>query len=169
MKVNDVQVVRLSEMRTHKSGIEKQSTDLMKVTEDGEVLEKNGVALEKSVEEKSIDLVSVNSDESIKDDDQVSFHEGRLQQWYFPEFRMQLLGSLSGIILLFGCGMLSAWSITDFVKDILANEEEWIDIDYGWNLYNEEEKDFFQSRHIIIAMVVLSWNFGALVGGMFGT
>lgn len=164
MKVDDVHVIKISEMTTgKKSGIEQKTMDLMKVSKSGRVHDK-------SIEEtKSIDLISVDSEEFSKDDgDDISFDEGRLQQWNFREFSMQFVSLLAGVILLFGCLVNGAWSITDFVKDILSNEDEWTDIDYGWNLFNDDEEEFFQSRHIIIAIVVLSWNVGAIIGGIFG-
>lgn len=119
------------------------------------------------IEEKCIDLVSVTSDE-FHDDDSISFDEGRLQQWNGTEFRMQLAGALSGIILLFGCASISAWAIADFVKDMQENGDEWIDVDYEMSLFGDGDDEFFQSRHVIIAMVVLSWNVGYIIGGVFG-
>lgn len=119
------------------------------------------------IEEKAIDLVSVSSEE-LQDDDTVSFDEGRLQQWNGSEFRMQLAGTLSGIILLFGCASLSAWAIADFLKDIEANGEDWISVDYEWNLLDKDEDEFFQSRHVILAMLVMSWNVGYIIGGALG-
>lgn len=119
------------------------------------------------IEEKAIDLVSVNSEE-LQEDDTISFHEGHLQQWNGAEFRMQLAGTLSGIILLFGCSSLSAWALSDFLKDIEAHSEDWISVDYEWNLLDKDEDEFFQSRHVILAMLVMSWNVGYIGGGALG-
>lgn len=160
MKPNEVQLIRLSDMAPNniqsncKPGIEEKSTNLMSVP----VVE---------IEEKAVDLMSVTS-EDYKEDDVVSFDEGRLQQWNFAEFRMQLLGSIAGIILLFGCGTISAWAVSDLVKDVQVNENEWVDVDYGWDLFGENDEEFFESRHVIIAIVVLSWNVGYIIGGILG-
>lgn len=119
------------------------------------------------IEEKSVDLISVTS-EDYKDEDEISFDEGRLQQWNYAEFQMQLLGSLAGIILMFGCGMMSAWAVTDFVKDVQVNEADWLDFDYSFELFDNDQDEFLASRHVIIAMVVLSFNIGYIIGGICG-
>lgn len=157
MQKKQVQLVKLSEMTpnvSRKSGIEAKSVNLM-TTRSPEI------------EEKSVDLISVTSDD-YKDDDEVSFDEGRLQQWNFSEFQMQLLGALAGIILLFGCGIISAWAVTDFIKDVQVNEAQWVDLDYSFELFDNDDDDFLTSRHVIIAMVVLSYNVGYIIGGIFG-
>lgn len=118
------------------------------------------------IEEKCIDLVSVTSEE-FKDDDSISFDEGRLQQWNGAEFRAHLAGALAGIILLFGCASISAWAIADFVKDMQVNGDDWIDVDYDMSLLYDDS-EFFESRHVMIGMVVLSWNVGYIIGGVFG-
>lgn len=161
MPTNQVQLVRLSEMTpnvvSQRSGIENKSINLVPFTPKPEI------------EEKSVDLISVTSDDyNNKEDDQVSFDEGRLQQWNFEEYQMQLLGSLAGVVLLFGCGTMSAWSVTDFIKDIQQNEAEWVDFDYSFELFDSEEDEFLASRHVIIAMVVLSYNIGCIIGCICG-
>lgn len=162
MSNNQVQLVRLSEMTPnvtshHRSGIENRSMNLVPFTPKNEI------------EEKSVDLISVTSDDyNKKEDDQVSFDEGRLQQWNCEEFQMQLLGTMAGMILLFGCGTMSAWSVTDFIKDIQQNEAEWVDFDYSFELFDSEEDEFLASRHVIIAMVVLSYNIGCIIGSILG-
>lgn len=164
MLEKDVQLIRLSEMapKIHgKRGIEEKSVNIM-----SEPVKRDDLFV---VEEKSIDLISVNS-EVLKEDDEdtVSFDEGRLQQWNSDEFSLQVYGALAGIILLFGCASVSAWSITDFLKDMQVNEDDWIDIDYDWAIFGEGKDEFFESRHVIIAMVVLSWNIECIIGGIFG-
>lgn len=149
-----MQLVRLSEMTPNikqKSVIEQKSVNL--VTQE--------------VEEKAVDLLSVTS-EDYKDDDEISFDEGRLQQWSASEFRKQLWSALAAIILLFGCGIMSAWAVTDFIKDVQLNEAEWVDLDYSFELFDNDEDEFLNSRHVIIAMVVLSYNIGFIIGGIFG-
>lgn len=162
MQRNNVQLIKLSEMTPNyniksngKPGIEEKSINLVGTS----IIE---------VEEKAIDLESVTSEDYQEDDDRVSFDEGRLQQWNFNEFRIQLLGSIAGIVLLFGCGTISAWAVTDLVKDVQVNENEWIDVDYGWDLFGENDDEFFESRHVIIAIVVLSWNVGYIIGAILG-
>lgn len=118
------------------------------------------------IEEKNIDLISVTS-EDYKEDDQISFSEGRLQQWNYSEFHMQFMGAIAGIVLLFGCGTISAWAVTDIIKDVQVNEAEWTDVDYTF-FESHNEDDFLASRHVIIAMVVLSFNVGVIVGGICG-
>lgn len=121
-------------------------------------------------DERTVDLISVNSEDFEDDeiDDQISFDEGRLQEWNSIEFEMQLLGAASGMVLLFGCGLMSAWAITDFIKDFQQNEVEWLDIDYSFELLDKKQDDFLASHHVIIAMVVLSYNIGCIVGGILG-
>lgn len=158
MQEKQVQLIKLSEMTPNvsrndtkcKPGIETKSINLVS-TQTTEI------------EEKSVDLISVTSDD-YKDDDEISFDEGRLQQWNFSEFQMQLSGALAGIILLFGCGIISAWAVTDFIKDVQVNEAQWVDLDYSFELFDNDEDDFFSSRHVIIAMVVLSYNIGFIIG-----
>lgn len=115
--------------------------------------------------EKAINLISVTSERY--DDDNISFDERRLQEWNFREFWMQMVNSLSAFVLLFGCGLISAWSITDFIKENLSainvrhnssTEGDWLEID----------GEFHTSRHFIVGMVVLSWNAGAVTGGIVG-
>lgn len=157
MQEKQVQLIRLSEMTpsvTRKSGVERKTPNLLRPSTV-------------EVEEKSVDLVSVTS-EDYKDDDQISFDEGRLQQWNCAEFQMQLLSALAGIVLLFGCGIMSAWAVTDLIKDVQVNEAEWVDLDYSFELFDSEEDEFLTSRHVIIAMVVLSYNIGCIVGGICG-
>lgn len=121
------------------------------------------------VEVKSVDLLSVTS-EDYKDDsaDQISFDEGRLQQWNAPEYQMQLVSAVSGMVLLFGCGTISTWAITDFIKDVQQNEAQWVDFDYSFELFDSEDEDFLASRHVIIALVVLSFNLGCILGVILG-
>jgi len=134
---------------------------------DGVVDEKPTVPAVRSDEitEKAIDLISVTS--GRYDDDNISFDEGRLQEWNYREFWMQMLNSLSAFVLLFGCGLISAWSITDFIKENMSkisvkekslDDDDWLEID----------GPFYSSRHFIIGMVVLSWNAGAVIGGIVG-
>lgn len=121
-------------------------------------------------DDQSVDLISVTSDDYHEDenDDQISFDEGRLQEWNSAEFQMQLLGAVAGMVLLFGCGLMSAWAITDFIKDFQQNEIEWLDIDYSFELLDKKQDDFLASHHVIIAMVVLSYNVGCIVGAILG-
>lgn len=82
MQEKQIQLIQLSEMTPNvnlKPGIENKSVNLVTPTP--------------KIEEKSVDLISVTSDD-YKDDDEISFDEGRLQQWDFAEFQMQLLGAL---------------------------------------------------------------------------
>lgn len=162
MKPNEVQLLRLSEMAPQniqnngKIGVEDKSMNLVATPNVG-------------VEEKAIDLMSVTSEDCKEiEEDTISFDEGRLQQWNSTEFRIQLMASIAGIILLFGCGTISAWSITDLVKDVQKHGNEWIDVDYGWDLFGENDEEFFESRHVIIAIVVLSWNVGYVIGAILG-
>lgn len=158
MQDKQFQVIRLSAMTPNVSrrpGVEDKTVNLMTAQPTIEV------------EEKSVDLISVTS-EDYKDDDEISFDEGRLQQWNYAEFQAQLLGALGGIILMFGCGIISAWAVTDFVKDVQANEAEWIDFDYSFELFDNDQDEFLASRHVIIAMVVLSFNVGCIIGGICG-
>lgn len=121
------------------------------------------------IEEKSVDLISVTSEDyEDKDDDQVSFDEGRLQQWNTAEYQMQLVSASAGIMLLFGCGTISTWAITDFIKDVQINAAEWVEVDYSFDLFDMEHEDFLTSRHVIIAMVVLSYNIGCIIGAILG-
>lgn len=156
-----VKLVRLSEMTpnaiSHRPGVEERTLNLMPI-----------IAKPNDVEEKSVDLISVTSEDYKKDDDQISFDEGRLQQWNYSEFQMQLMSSIAGMLLLFGCGIMSAWSVTDFIKDIQQNEAEWIDFDYSFELFETDEEEFLASRHVIIAMVVLSFNIGCIIGAIMG-
>lgn len=157
MQEKQVQLIRLSEMTpniSRKSGVEQKPVSFVRPSTV-------------EVEEKTVDLVSVTS-EDYKDDDQISFDEGRLQQWNYAEFQMQLLSAMAGIVLLFGCGIMSAWAVTDLIKDIQVNEAEWVDLDYSFELFDSDEEDFLASRHVIIAMVVLSYNVGCIVGGICG-
>lgn len=157
MHEKQVQLIRLSEMTPNaarRPGVEEKSVNLVATP-----------AVE--IEDKSVDLISVTS-EDYKDDDTISFDEGRLQQWNGAEFCMQLVGSLAGILLMFGCGIVSAWAVTDFVKDVQANENEWVEFDYSFELFDNEQDEFLASRHVIIAMVVLSFNVGYIIGGISG-
>lgn len=154
-----VQLVRLSEMTPNAVTQKHDDTRTINFALAGHRPE---------VEEKSVDLISVTSDDYNQDDDQVSFDEGRLQQWNFPEFQMQLLGAIAGMMVLFGCGLISAWAITDFIKDVQQNEAEWVDMDYSFELFDNDDDELLASRHVIIAMVVLSYNVGCIVGGICG-
>lgn len=163
MHNKQVQLVRLSEM-TPNIVIPKRPP-----TRDKSTNFAIAVASRPEVEEKSVDLLSVTSEDYKQtDDDQISFNEGRLQQWNSAEFQMQLVGAVSGIILLFGCGTISTWAIADFIKDVQQNEAEWVDIDYSFELFDTEHEDFLTSRHVIIAMVVLSYNIGSIIGAILG-
>lgn len=119
------------------------------------------------IEEKSVDLLSVTSDD-YKDDDEISFDEGRLQQWNCSEFQKQLWGAASGIVIILCCEIISAWAICDFIKDIQVNEAEWVDLDYNFELFDSDGDDILSSRHVIIAMVVLAYNLGIIIGAIFG-
>lgn len=158
MPDRQIQVIRLSEMTPNvnrRPGIEEKTVNLATPQPSIEI------------EEKSVDLISVTS-EDYKDEDEISFDEGRLQQWNYAEFQMQLVGALAGIILMFGCGMMSAWAVTDFVKDVQVNEADWLDFDYSFELFDNDQDEFLASRHVIIAMVVLSFNIGYIIGGICG-
>ncbi|XP_031624199.1 uncharacterized protein LOC116341345 [Contarinia nasturtii] len=160
MQERQIQLITLNEMTPNvnrKPGIESKSVNLVTTR----------TKTPPEIEEKSVDLISVTS-EDYKDDDQISFDENRLQQWNTSEFYMQLWGAAAGIILLFSCGTLSAWAVTDFVKDVQVHKAAWIDIDYSFELFDDEEREFLSSRHVIIAMVVLSFNIGCIIGGIFG-
>lgn len=160
MQAKQVQLVRLSEMTpnivSHRPGVEQRTMNLVPMIPKHEV------------EEKSVDLISVTSEDYKIEDDQISFDEGRLQQWNYTEFQMQLMGAISGMVLLFGCGTMSAWSVTDFIKDVQQNEADWVDIDYNLELFDADEDEFLASRHVIIAMVVLSYNIGCIIGAICG-
>lgn len=162
MQEKEVQLIKISEMspQIHSTALaERKQTNTFVAPLSNDVV---------VVEEKAIDLVSVKSEELQNDDDTISFDEGRLQQWNVAEFRMQLAGALSGIILMFGCASMSAWAIADFLKDIETNGEDWISVDYEWSLLDKDEDEFFQSRHVILAMLVMSWNVGYIIGGALG-
>lgn len=123
---------------------------------DGVVNEKSTVSpLQRNDEitEKSIDLISRTS-QRHDDGDNISFDEGRLQEWNLREFWMQMANSLSAFVILFACGLISAWSITDFIKESLSAKND----------SSTEEN----SRHSVVGMVVLSWNAGAVIGGIVG-
>lgn len=161
MQEKEVQLIKISEITpkaTKPDNASKPSNAINTIGASNDIV---------VIEEKCIDLVSVTSEE-LRDDDSISFDEGRLQQWNGAEFRMHLASALSGIVLLFGCASISAWAIADFVKDMQINGDEWIDVDYEMNLLSDDDDEFFQSRHVIIAMVVLSWNIGYIIGGVFG-
>lgn len=119
------------------------------------------------IEVKSVDLLSVTSDD-YKDDDEISFDEGRLQQWNCSEFQKQLWGTASGMIIILACEIISAWAISDFIKDIQVNEAQWVDLDYNFELFDSDEDDILNSRHVIIAIVVLAYNIGYIIGAIFG-
>lgn len=157
MQDKQIQLIRLSEMTNEmnkKPEIEQKTVKL--VTTPAQ-----------EIEEKSVDLISVTS-EDYKNDDEISFSEGRLQQWNFLEFQKQLWGAMAGIILLFGCGTISAWAVTDFIKDVQVNEAEWVDLDYSFELFENDEDEFLNSRHVLIAIVVLSYHIGYIIGAIFG-
>lgn len=157
MQAKQTEVIRLDGMTPKgngKIGIEQKTTNLATISPE-------------MIEEKSVDLLSVNS-EDFKDEDEISFSEGRLQAWNFSEFNKQMCGAASAIILLFGCGITSAWAIADLIKDIQQNEAQWIDIDYSFELFDTDEDEFLGSRHVIIGMVVLSLYFGIIIGAIFG-
>lgn len=109
------------------------------------------------IEEKTIDLKLVKSTNYASADDNISFAEGALQQWNIHEFRKQLIGISAGLVLLFGCGLISAWAIADFTKFFAADEEEWTTV----------ENSYF-TPECLIGIVVMSWNVGAIVGSVFG-
>lgn len=158
MQEKQIQLIKLSDMTPNvnrRPGIEEKTVNL--VTTPTPTPE---------IEVKSVDLISVTS-EDYKDDDEISFDEGRMQQWNFPEFQKQLWGAAAGIILLLGCGITSAWAVTDFIKDIQVNEAQWVDLDYSFELFDNDEDEFLSSRHVIIAMVVLSYNIGYIIGAIF--
>lgn len=157
MQEKQIQLIRLSEVKNNtnqKAGIEQKTVNLLTTPAQ-------------EIEEKSVDLISVTS-EDYKDDDEISFDEGRLQQWNFTEFLDQLLGAMAGIILMLGCGTISAWAVTDFIKDVQLNEAEWVDLDYSFELFENSDDEFLNSRHVIIAIVVLSYHIGYIIGGIFG-
>ena len=157
MQAKQTEVIRLDGMTPKgngKIGIEQKTTNLATISPE-------------VIEEKSVDLLSVNS-EDFKDEDEISFSEGRLQAWNFSEFNKQMCGAASAVILLFGCGITSAWAIADLIKDIQQNEAQWIDIDYSFELFDTDEDEFLGSRHVIIGMVVLSLYFGIIIGAIFG-
>ena len=157
MQAKQTEVIRLDGMTPKgngKIGIEQKTTNLATISPE-------------VIEEKSVDLLSVNS-EDFKDEDDISFSEGRLQAWNFSEFNKQMCGAASAVILLFGCGITSAWAIADLIKDIQQNEAQWIDIDYSFELFDTDEDEFLGSRHVIIGMVVLSLYFGIIIGAIFG-
>lgn len=158
MQEKGVQLIKISEMTPNV--LPHSTTNAQKPLNIVNQSAPNDVVI---IEEKYVDLVSVKSEE-LQEDDTVSFDEGRLQQWNGHEFRAQFASSLAGIILLFGCASISAWAIADFLKDMQVNGDDWIDVDYEF----AQDEEFFQSRHVIIAMVVLSWNIGYIIGGVFG-
>lgn len=49
------------------------------------------------------------------------------------------------------------------------NEAQWVDLDYNLELFNDDnDNEFLTSRHVIIAMVVLSFYVGCIIGAIFG-
>lgn len=107
MQEKQLQVIKLSDMTptvNRRSGIEEKTVNLVATPE---------------VKENSVDLISVSSDDyKAAEEDEISFDEDRLQQWNFVEFRKQLLACVAGIVLCIGCGITSAWAVSDFIKDI---------------------------------------------------
>lgn len=157
MKMQQTQLIKLYDMTPKgnvRNGIEQKSVNLAPTSPQ-------------VIEEKSVDLLSVTSDD-YKDEDLISFDEGRLQAWHSGEFKKQLWGALAAIVLLLGCGFTSTWAISDLIKDIQLNEAEWVDIDYSFELFDNDDEEFLSSRHVIIAMVVLSFNFGNIIGAILG-
>lgn len=154
MQANQTQLIKLGD---GKKGIEQNTVNLDTISPE-------------IIDSKSVDLVSIKSDDfEKKDDDEISFvDESRLQEWNFIEFKKQVGGTLSAIVLLLCCGLISAWSISDLMKDIQHNEAQWVDIDYSFELFENDEDEFLSSRHVVMAMVVLSFNFGIIIGAIFG-
>lgn len=114
-----------------------------------------------AVDVKPVDLVT--STNNVVDyrsaDDNISYTEGPLQEWNFREFALQVTGSLSGIILSFGCSLLSAWAIADLT---LRYQSE---VDGRWN----DNGNGFFNQNRVIAIVVMSWYLGAAFGGILGS
>lgn len=117
---------------------------------------------------KSVDLVSVTSSE-FNDDDNISFDEGRLQQWSFDEFWAQMKSASAAIVLLVACCIHSTWSINEYLKLLLDEEDEtstWNDTDStsGYDLVDQ----LFTSESVTVTTVIISWNIGAIFGGVLG-
>lgn len=125
------------------------------------------------VEEKSIDLISAKKEDhtlaidnisyvegdnvSYCEGDNISFAEGALQEWNFREFGNQLIGISAGLLILFGCDLISAWAIADFTKHFESEQNESVN----------KTSTFFGPK-CIIGIVVMSWNMGEIFGGFLG-
>lgn len=137
-KINNNQIVRVTTTTIHNNGGE--------------------------VEEKAVDLISVTSSE-FKDDDTKSFDEGRLQEWNFAEFSMQLMGISAGIFLLFACCVQTSWGINEYLKLITDEEKQWNETEAtGYEIVDE----LFSSESVVVTTVIISWNIGAIIGGVVG-
>lgn len=122
-----------------------------------------------NVDSKSIDLVSVNSlDESEADN--ISLAEGYMQQWNYEEFRTQFLGAFAGVILIFGCSILSSWSINEYLKLILdtrSNSTSWNSTEFEIGITDYLD-DMFSSEVVMVSAIIVSYNIGVIFGGVFG-
>lgn len=117
---------------------------------------------------KSVDLVSVTSSE-FNDNDNVSFDEDRLQEWNFDEFWAQFKSASAAIVLLIGCCLQNTWSINEYLKLLLDEENEtkvWNDTEStsGYELVDE----LFGSESVVVTGVIISWHVGAIFGGVVG-
>lgn len=117
---------------------------------------------------KSIDLVSVTSEEFHEEDDNISIDEGRLQQWHFGEFKTQFKGISAAILLLVACYLQCTWSINEYFK--LMNDEQ--NESTAWNSSAETATGYefvdnlFTSESVVVTLVIVSWNIGAIFGGI---
>lgn len=117
---------------------------------------------------KSVDLVSVTSSEFI-DEDNISFDEGRLQQWHFYEFWAQFKSASAAVVLIIACCIQSTWSINEYLKLLIDQGDEimsWNDTDSssGYDLVDE----LFTSESVTVTTVIVSWHIGAIFGGVLG-
>lgn len=126
---------------------------------------------DKDFETKSIDLVSVNSELSENEKDNISIVDGYMQRWNFLEFRCQFLGTIAAIIILFGCSTLNSWSINEYLKLIVDIRNDAIE---SWNFteYHSTEyaivDEIFTSEIALVSAIIISYNVGVIFGGVFG-
>lgn len=121
-----------------------------------------------TIELKSVDLVSVTSSEFIEDDN-ISFDEGRLQQWNLDEFWAQFKSASAAIVLVVACCIQSTWSINEYLKLLWdkGNETAWWNDTESASGYDFVDQ-LFSSESVIVTGVIVSWNVGAIFGGVLG-
>lgn len=121
-----------------------------------------------TIELKSVDLVSVTSSEFIEDDN-ISFDEGRLQQWNPDEFWSQFKSASAAIVLVVACCIQSTWSINEYLKLLWdkGNVTAWWNDTESASGYDFVDQ-LFSSESVIVTGVIVSWNVGAIFGGVLG-